>query len=119
MAAIFGLWLGVNTLTQMRQRTVLQHDGRVAVGKVATRWARGRTSVLYARYTFVVDGNAYSGEQMVPDYLFASLKTSDHFLVRYFPRNPAINYPDGWERPLPLSPGSITLMVSIAAFGVS
>jgi hypothetical protein len=118
IAIVFGLWLSVSTFTQIQHRTALRRDGRVVVAKATTRMARGRTSVLYVRYTFVVDGAAYSAEKIVPDNLFVSVRNSDHFLVRYLPTNPAVNYPDDWEWSLPLNVGSVVFMISILAIGV-
>jgi len=117
-ASVLGLWLSVNTFTQMQQRTALQRDSRVVVAKATTRFARGHTSALYVRYTFIVDGAAYSAEKTVPDNLFVSVRDSDHFLVRYLPTNPVINYPDGWEWSLPLNLGSVAFWITIVAIGV-
>jgi hypothetical protein len=111
-------WLSVNTLIQMRHRAALQRDGRVVAAKASTRLSVGRTSVLFVRYTFTVNGTVYFGETRIPKRLLESLHNADHILVRYLPANPANNYPDAWERPLPLNFGLLAFIIASAAISI-
>src|ERR1035438_8704013 len=87
--------LGIWSCIQIRYRAELQRDGRQVVGRV-TGLGTGRGAGL-VKYSFTVNGTAFSGQAPEPDNLAGRIGEYDHIRVLFLPENPAINHPEGWE----------------------
>jgi len=104
MIAAIALCLGIggiafgfecySDLQEMSQRTILQQQGRDAVGTVsATHAGHGSPTVSYA---FKVNDGYYSGKAELPNYHLI-FHESDPIAVRYLPTDPTVNHPADWE----------------------
>jgi hypothetical protein len=117
LVAVSSLWFCADAIKQIKQRAVLQREGREVVGEITRQRSGSRISVPSVSYTFTVNGTAFSGWAQMPQNLVGSLRESDHILVRFLPANPAINHPDAWEWSVLLNLESIVFMIFFAIMG--
>jgi hypothetical protein len=91
------LWYGIDAVQQMQHRDALRRDGSETSGEVTRLWTSGHGLYRNVRYTFTVNGNAFTGEAQAPKNYWASLQNGGSLSVRYVSANPAINHPGAWE----------------------
>ena len=106
--------MGIWSCIQIRHRAELQRDGLEVVGRV-TGLGSGRGAGL-VKYSFTVNGTAFSGQAPEPENLVGRIGEFDHIRVLFLPENPAINHPEGWEWTV-MDTGWIAVMTIIAIFG--
>jgi hypothetical protein len=110
---IFAIWICIQTQKSM----TLRQDGRIVIGKITEKWipVRGSASI---RYTFTVDGVAFSGKSNLPVNLRDKYQVSGNIPVRFLPNNPNINHPDAWEWSAGLYLGAYIYMVCASIFSI-
>jgi len=90
-------WIGFDRVQHLLHRAAMRRDGRETVGEIKRVWSSSRSMKTRVSYTFVVNGAAFVGEELVPRQVAASLRNSDALPIRYLPSDPAVNHPAAWE----------------------
>jgi hypothetical protein len=110
----FPILLGIWSCIQIWHRAELQRDGLEVVGKV-TGFGSGRGAGM-VKYSFSVNGTAFSGQAPEPENLFGRIGQFDRIRILFLPENPAINHPEGWEWTI-INPVGDAVMIFIAILG--
>lgn len=97
-AAVFcSFFVASESARQAHIRTALRGTGNEAAGKIEELRNPFHGLKEYADYTFIADGQTYSGEAIVPLEDYHSIKLTSDLSIRYLPGNPAVNHPTDWE----------------------
>jgi hypothetical protein len=91
------LWLTINIPRHFRDREALQRDGRDTTARIVKFGRFGRSSELWVKYVFAVQGKSFGAEVTVPASFEDSLSQAEYLRVRYLPANPENNHPADWE----------------------
>lgn len=96
-AIIYSCFVASESARQAHIRTALRGSGNEAAGKIEELRNPFHGLKEYADYTFIVDGQTYTGEAIVPLEDYHSITLTSDLSIRYLPDNPAVVHPTDWE----------------------
>ena len=91
------LWLAIDIPRHLLDREALHLHGRDATARIIKFGRFGRSSELWVKYVFVVQGKSFSAEVTVPASFEDSLSQAENLRIQYLPSNPGNNHPTDWE----------------------
>jgi hypothetical protein len=97
----------------------LRQSTSETMGQITGKWGTPKPRIYGINYTFFVDGVTYAGKSSAPEDIWRGLGNGDNLSIKYFPSDPNINHPAGWE----ITPGSmwwrlIFGVIALPGFGV-
>src|SRR5580693_6119660 len=92
IAVIWACFVATEATRQAHIRTALRGTGNEVEGKIEELRTPLHGLKEYVDYTFIADGQSYTGEAIVPLKNYHSITLTSNLSIRYLPGNPAVNH---------------------------